>query len=638
MQAGYWYEDFQSFLAIHDLFEILRVDPENQRNNYLDNESDLDDGQNDYYDQDLVDGQNDYYDQEDEKLLTIASKLETWPFENVVCSYIFYNCSNDIKRDGYVSTLTWKNMAAHLTSPLIAIELLPLIKRNGFFELNPTTAIKGTLYLFKRELCQLILFDFDKPGTESSILRILNCLEIDPKIGQELTNQTLKNKDFSFIVTFLENYTFPKARRISQQELDSFLNCLQLTEAEKCRLAQDAINKLENSDKNWVDLVSSWNEYTFPMVLNIDSYQEDLIAEKNKISEVWTKETYFALAQLKAAMVAFKHENLDIVTYPPIDLVQKYLQTNASELNSSIVTLLFPKGIEVPLSQKTNRKTLNLAQMSKFFALIAVLWAIPSNIGLVRRNNSAFSMTQFPSFTAINIDKTIQNSEYDHSHKLVGVSKRVPTNSSKQAKIINTNQEETSKNQQASKTSIAKKSPNKVRMLGHGYTEIGHFGSFAELKKGRRKTAADGYHGPRLFDEQIDYLLPTDTREIINPKRDSIDPRRQSSTGDTSIAVIVPGWYNRRRTDKQARALRERPPEINYIEKPCLQDLLIPQVKLSANDVVWRRDTFTPREQKIIEDLERHGIFLQQIADAYNLPCEFLAKQIDENFIEVYNL
>lgn len=65
---------------------------------------------------------------------------------------------------------------AHWTSPLIAIELLSLIKQNGFFfELNPTTAIQSILCLF-RSIQQLLLFDFDEPGTESSIFRILNCI------------------------------------------------------------------------------------------------------------------------------------------------------------------------------------------------------------------------------------------------------------------------------------------------------------------------------------------------------------------------------------------------------------------------------------------------------------------------------
>lgn len=56
------------------------------------------------YEQD--DNYNQEYEQEKQRLLAVASKLETGPFANVVCSYILYICSNDIKRYGYVFNLT----------------------------------------------------------------------------------------------------------------------------------------------------------------------------------------------------------------------------------------------------------------------------------------------------------------------------------------------------------------------------------------------------------------------------------------------------------------------------------------------------------------------------------------------------
>jgi hypothetical protein len=109
----------------------------------------------------------------------------------------------------------------HLKSPLIGPKLLAVIKRNSFFEFNPKQAIKATSTFFRNKSHNYLLLE--NPDTESTILRILECIQVDSQVAQELITKTLKTEDFCFILTFLESYNFLKARRISQQELTSFI-------------------------------------------------------------------------------------------------------------------------------------------------------------------------------------------------------------------------------------------------------------------------------------------------------------------------------------------------------------------------------------------------------------------------------
>ena len=183
IRSGFIYEDLHTFLKQNNIFA----------EKVSDNTFDVED---DYYDEEK--------NQERERLL--ATKIETWPFDKVVCSCIFYTVNQEIKARGNIIHLTWEDMVPHLTSDVIGPELLAVIKRNSFFELNPKEAIHGTLGFFYRKCRNYNLLY--EPNGQSSILRILESIKVDSKVAQELATQTLKHKDVRFIITFLENYTF----------------------------------------------------------------------------------------------------------------------------------------------------------------------------------------------------------------------------------------------------------------------------------------------------------------------------------------------------------------------------------------------------------------------------------------------
>lgn len=89
-------------------------------------------------------------------------------------------------------------------------------------------------------------------------------------INQDLITKTIEIKNFNFIVRLLENYNFSKAKQIPQSELNSFLQYIDLTKNEKCRLAEDSKNILENSNKNCPALLASCNQLILSMILNIE--------------------------------------------------------------------------------------------------------------------------------------------------------------------------------------------------------------------------------------------------------------------------------------------------------------------------------------------------------------------------------
>jgi hypothetical protein len=201
-ESGWRYDNLQDFYVFHPILRLLNYEV------YYENSYDSD--------ADSDPEANDEYEQEKERLLGLAAQLETWSFETVVCSYIFYDLTTEIKNSGSISFLTWNFVMANLASPLIGPELLAVIKRNGFFELSWEKAIKGTVYFF-RETLKAPRF-FEKPDAQSILLRILECIQVEPQIAQELITETLKTEDFSFILTFLENYNFSKVSPASQQE------------------------------------------------------------------------------------------------------------------------------------------------------------------------------------------------------------------------------------------------------------------------------------------------------------------------------------------------------------------------------------------------------------------------------------
>ena len=152
--------------------------------------------------------------------------------------------SREIETDGYISPVTLSDVVPYSTFSVVGPELLAVIRRNDFFKLDPAKAIKDTSYFFHNNWQSHSLPD--QPEGQSSILRILESIQVDIKGAQGLTTQALKQQDICFILIFLDNYIFPKARRLSQQDLDSLLNCIQLTQDQKSILTQDAKDKLEN--------------------------------------------------------------------------------------------------------------------------------------------------------------------------------------------------------------------------------------------------------------------------------------------------------------------------------------------------------------------------------------------------------
>ena len=211
LQSGYFYDNLQEFYSCHPILRLLNYEAYTEKDLFEYDADSRDNSDLDYEDDPEA---NDEYEQEKERLLSLAAQFETWPFETVVCSYIFYDLSTDIKNSRSISFFTWSSVMAHLTSPLIGPELLAMIKRNGFFELTSEQAIKGTLYFLRERVTYLGLFE--KPDTESIILRILECLQVEPEVAQDLTTQTLKTQNFCSILTFLENYSFPN--KVAYQE------------------------------------------------------------------------------------------------------------------------------------------------------------------------------------------------------------------------------------------------------------------------------------------------------------------------------------------------------------------------------------------------------------------------------------
>ena len=94
-----------------------------------------------------------YYDEEEDygrkiRKRFLTAKIQTWPFEKIVCSSIFYTLSREIETDGYIYPLTFTDVIPHSTSSVVGPELLAVIKRNYFFKLDPAKAIKDTSYFF----------------------------------------------------------------------------------------------------------------------------------------------------------------------------------------------------------------------------------------------------------------------------------------------------------------------------------------------------------------------------------------------------------------------------------------------------------------------------------------------------------
>ena len=388
-EGGYIYKDWKTFLEQNNIFaerEAVFEEDDYAKEDY--NEEDY--VEEDYNEEDYA--EEDY---NEERQTLLAAKVDTWPFEKIVCSCIFYTLSKDIKEEGYISYWTWQNIMRHLTSDVIGPELLSVIKRNGFFELDPKEATRGTFEFFNDGFFWQLGGSYG-PDIKSNILRILESIQVDLKIAEKLATQTLQHKDARFITTFLKSYTFPKARCISQKELESYLKCLELSQEEKATIAESARDTLENSSKSWTTYLSTWDEYTFASTLNMDLYHTVWATQQNKKSKISIKETYLALSKLKEVMHVFKDDNLRIISYPPISLVENFLKTDQSELNSSIIKLLFSP-------EKVNRENTtisNWALMCSLAAFFLVLWSRGYNVGLGGCDNkfASISFSAMPAF------------------------------------------------------------------------------------------------------------------------------------------------------------------------------------------------------------------------------------------------
>ena len=196
MSFAYLYDDFESFLKVDNIF--------------------VDDKWDSSSDEDFdIDYQNKEREREARKVkgAFLAAKVEKWPYPQIVCSCIFETLSKEIQTKGCISDFTWKVIVPHLTSSIIGPELLVVIKRNGFFELDSAKAIKGTSDFFRRNLdIRFVLENIPTPDGELGALRVLEAIQVDIKKARELVNEAVKQQDTSVIVTFLETYVVPKAK------------------------------------------------------------------------------------------------------------------------------------------------------------------------------------------------------------------------------------------------------------------------------------------------------------------------------------------------------------------------------------------------------------------------------------------
>jgi hypothetical protein len=180
---GYIYQDFESFLRRNNIFADREYDSSNENDNA------------------------NYY---EDKERSLTAKVATWPYQKIVCFCIFYTLSRELEKNGCISSFIWMNVIPNLTSSLIGPEVLTVIKRNNFFQLDPTKVIKAASHFFRNNSqIRCALENFPTPKIESGVIRVLKLLQVDIKVAQELITQAIRQKDTSVIVSFLDNYVFP---------------------------------------------------------------------------------------------------------------------------------------------------------------------------------------------------------------------------------------------------------------------------------------------------------------------------------------------------------------------------------------------------------------------------------------------
>lgn len=192
---GYIYQSFKSFLRTNNIF--------------IDREwNSSDDSDDEYYGNYQNKEEERQVRKEKEKFLT--AKVETWPYHKIICSCIFYTLSQELEKNGCISSFIWINVIPNLPSSTIGSELLGVLKRNNFFKLDPTKVIEAASHFFRNNSqIRCALEDYPTPEIESGVLRVLDLLEVDKKVAKKLVTQAIKKQDINLIVSFLDTYVFP---------------------------------------------------------------------------------------------------------------------------------------------------------------------------------------------------------------------------------------------------------------------------------------------------------------------------------------------------------------------------------------------------------------------------------------------
>lgn len=557
--------------------------------------------------------EDEYYNEDDdiERQKLLVAKIATWPFEKIVCSCMFYLLSNELKDSGYISSWTWKNIMYQLKTDIIGPELLMVIKRNGFFELDPKEAIQGTLSFFHS-------LPLSRLGTKSNILRVLECIQVNPKVAEEIVTQTLEHKNLCFITTFLESYRFPKARRISQKEVESYLKCLELSQEEKITIAENARNTLENSSKSWTNHLSTWDEYTFASTLNMDLYDTVWATQQNKKSKISVQETYLALSKFKEVMHIFKDDNLRVISYPPISLVEKFLKTNHSELNSSIIKLLFsPEKVN-----EENTTSSNWTLICSVAAFFLVLWSRGYNIGLESRDSK---------FASINLGAMPAFSRSVKESKTTRQVRPVTNKSLDKVKKLNRDQLAFPQSKQSPSPQSLEDPTTKLKVSTYndGYLLTGNSGPYNKLKTKINKIKLKGTYGlphPKV-QEEVDHLLMSETRIALGLSSTS------GSSQDASTAIIVPAFFNKNRTCIRSKAFTR---SVSYDQPPDFIEYTKSEVESSVNNL--SSSTFRGKVQSISWAAFQEMSDLDQIKQSYVPAINQLTNELNEKVIKRYGV
>ena len=330
-------------------------------------------------------------------------------------------------------------------------------------------------------------------------------------------------------------------------------------------------------------------------------------------------------------MNAGKEYDLTIISYPPISLVEKYLKTSESELNSSIKALLFPTdSLEVTQENSNTAKDLNIANgasslRTTLLALGCVFTSAGANLGPAQASLRFPAMADPPVTSRLSEQFTIKEAERVRTrvnvHKFPDKIERVSN-----IKITTNSQlalpSSASTQPRGFRSILSKDTPLTVTKSPDGYSVTGNFGRFTQLKNGQKKVKDQ--RGSTLFPEQVDHLLPTYDRNALEISS------KGNRSGDMSTAIIVRSWLNNKRTDRNSKCGAQSP-SFSYADNQDLPDFLGNQVKESARRASKR--TLTSEEKK---DFAKLSLFMppEQILERYSQATGLLQQVVQSDFIE----